>query len=494
MLNMHCVGKTRTPQMRRVRRLLIAEVIVFAGGLATSAFTEDLLPPALVAFDTDREGIDGATRLAAWLGIFYIVSSFCSSAALYFAVPYARAFYVASTCLGVVLLPLLGPYASAGWSDLLDALGSLISGAIIAMVYTSPTKECFGGGRKPPTPALVLLVLGVAAAAGMQPGVVRLAEGKPLIRGSVGKFLHKSGIEINKGAIAVGGGVEHLGGEIGKFANKKGTEIEKGLCSLFTAGGSDSGSAGCGVSVGAGVDEKGPYTYDPAKPDERYHGNETSGDPKTAELIKGADYLRQVPIETWEYEDNDVYGIRRFVPPDTVIGEAWPDAAKELKPPTQSGAVRQCGHEGCGGFLATRPATSGGGLRFHAGVDFLTKPGDPIYSPMNGWVERPKNPGRPHMTGLLIKNSAGYEASIFYVQPSKAILDSFSKGVAPDGISKRYPVKAGETIIGYAQDLHVDYPAGVPNHVHLSLTDPSGRPVAPDGVTRIKKTPASPAH
>jgi hypothetical protein len=99
------------------------------------------------------------------------------------------------------------------------------------------------------------------------------------------------------------------------------------------------------------------------------------------------------------------------------------------------------------------------------------------------------------LSGLLITNDKGYTASIYYIQPTKEILDSLAVKTT-DGITKnRFHVEAGQTIIGTAQDIHNQdiqpspYPPNVPQHVHVTLTDSQGNPVAPDGKTRINKTP-----
>jgi hypothetical protein len=195
--------------------------------------------------------------------------------------------------------------------------------------------------------------------------------------------------------------------------------------------------------------------------------------------------LQDSQIQTWEYQDEDVYGIRRFLLPDKTIGEAWPNAENELRPPTQTGEVRPCCKGGAGGFLATRE--DHGSLRFHAGTDYVDKVGDPIFSPMTGWIERVKNPGRQGMTGVLITNDRGYTASVYYIQPAQEISTALQRG-------EKVTVEAGKTVIGTAQDLHPAYPADVPQHVHVTLEDPQGNPVAPDGKTRIRKTPPATAE
>jgi hypothetical protein len=301
--------------------------------------------------------------------------------------------------------------------------------------------------------------------------------------------VQNAGKELNKGAIAAGKGVEHLGQEIGKTADHLGGEINKQFCDIMTLGQYSEGKAGCGTNAGIGHDSQGTYTYDPANPDQKYRGsssdrNDTPSDQRLSEMARD---FQESQIATWEYEDEDVYGIKRFLLPNTTIGEAWPNAEKELSPPTLTGEIRPCCKGGSGTFLATRD--DHGSLRFHAGVDYVDHVGDPIYAPMTGWVERLKNPGRPGLSGLLIMNSRGYTASVYYVEPTTEITTALNTPTI-DGVTKnRYQVEAGKTVIGYAQDLHPTYPASVPQHVHVTLTDSHGNPVSPDGRTRIRKTP-----
>lgn len=293
------------------------------------------------------------------------------------------------------------------------------------------------------------------------------------------KEINNAGRDINRAAITVGKALEKAAQDVGAGAEHFGKEVTREFCDLMTLGQASQGKAGCHINAGVGVDNQGPFTYDPSKPDEKYRGT----DDKTAEpVIQMTTLIQGSRTETWEYEDQDVFGISRFLPPNKTIGEAWPGADKELKPPTVSGRVRDCCNGGGGGFLATR--NDRGNIRFHAGVDYLTQVGEPIYAPTSGWVERVKNPGRPGLYGVLIRNDKGYTASVYYVEPTREIRDALDN-------KQRFAVVAGKTIIGRAQNLHPAYPDEVPQHVHVTLTDPQGNPVAPDGRTRINKTPDS---
>lgn len=306
-----------------------------------------------------------------------------------------------------------------------------------------------------------------------------------------GRELRNAGRDINRAAINVGKAVERGVQDVGKGLDHLGGEINREFCDLMTLGKASKGEAGCNTSAGIGYDDQGTYTYDPSAPDIKYRGGEGSaGDANSTDkqLSQMAEFAKASEIETWEYEDQDVNGIARFLPPDTVLGEAWPNAATSLKPPTKSGQLRPCCGGGGGGFLATR--FDKGKLRFHAGADYATVVREEIYSPISGWVERVKNPGKPGLMGLLLVNDKGYSASVFYIEPTQEIRDALARPTL-DGVTKnRYKVEAGKTVIGYSQDLHPSYPANVPQHVHVTLTDPSGNPVSPDGEARIRKTPS----
>lgn len=479
------------PTVAVLRLLVAAELSLLIGGEVIAAFGVTELPALLRQYE-EAEGSASPTRgeltLAA-SGVVLLLVSACASIGIYFLRPWARPMYVATTVGSHLVAPFFGPFVSVGWSNALDGLAAVLSGLVIASVHWTSLAEHFKK-RSPSSPrgssVHSLLILTIASL-----GLFYCTDSysKALIRGSVGKVGKKLGKEINKGAIAVGKGAEDVGQEIGKIGDRVGSEFEKSICSIFTGGRSETGEAGCSVSGGAGVDDKGPYTYNPAEPDVKYRGNEQGTSAETTRMIQDAAYLQNTQIQSWEYEDDDILGIRRFLPPDTVIGEAWPGADQDLMPPTASGSIRACGGSGCGDFLSPRSSTKGPSVRFHAGVDYVSTPGEVVYAPMSGYVERLKNPGRPGLEGVLVRNTAGYAASVYYVKVNADIKTALASGVGPDGVSKYYKVEAGKTPIGVAQDLQPAYPPSVPDHIHTTLTDPSGNPVAPDGKTRIRRTP-----
>jgi hypothetical protein len=92
----------------------------------------------------------------------------------------------------------------------------------------------------------------------------------------------------------------------------------------------------------------------------------------------------------------------------------------------------------------------------HQGLDIEAKPGEEVYSPIEGEVIREALPyaDDPSFRGLLIRGAgawAGYEVKLFYVE-------GLLCGKAIPGQS-----------IGRAQDLTFKYP-GITNHVHLEVT------------------------
>ena len=71
----------------------------------------------------------------------------------------------------------------------------------------------------------------------------------------------------------------------------------------------------------------------------------------------------------------------------------------------------------------------------------------------------------------------------------KDLTRRFGDFTAVDRIS--FEVKAGETVIGKAQDLHPIYPPEVPNHVLVVMTDPKGNLIDPSGKILDDRAPKS---
>ena len=275
---------------------------------------------------------------------------------------------------------------------------------------------------------------------------------------------------------AIGEGVEDAGDAVERGARRLGRDLERGYCDLTE-------DSDCRVNSGVRRDKKGTYAYDPKNPKKRYRGDET--DPQTTErdkqLSKFAAYVKTKELTPSEYEDRDVYKFRRFLLPNAKLGEGFPEKEK-LVPPTKSGEIRPCCQKGGGGgFLVDRLDKTQ--LRFYGGSDYLTKPGEPVYATIDGWIEMRKDP-RKEFQGLVLRNEDGYRVNIYFVelepQIDKALKDK-----------SRFAVKAGETVLGKAQELHPVYPAEVPNHVHVVMSDPKGNPIDPSGKILLERAPKS---
>ena len=113
--------------------------------------------------------------------------------------------------------------------------------------------------------------------------------------------------------------------------------------------------------------------------------------------------------------------------------------------------TRQMDGYGSGQFNASRD----GGKRHHQGLDVVSRPGEPVKSPIDGDVIAESVPYKndPRYRGVRIRGTgrhAGYEVKMFYLQ----------------GLFCG-PVKAGD-VVGYAQNLEEKYP-GITNHVHMEV-------------------------
>ena len=275
---------------------------------------------------------------------------------------------------------------------------------------------------------------------------------------------------------AIGEGVEDAGDAVGRGARRLGRDLERGYCRLTE-------DDDCRVNSSVARDKKGTYAYDPKNPKQKYRGDES--DPKANErdkqLSKFAAYVKTKELTPSEVEDRDVHKFRRFLLPNAKLGMGFPEKEK-LVPPTKSGEIRQCCQVGGGGgFLVDRLDKTK--LRFHGGSDYITKPGEPIYATIDGWVEMRKDP-RKEFQGLILRNKDGYRVSLYFVEISPEI-DKALKD------KKRFEVKAGDTVLGKAQDLHPVYPAEVPNHVHVVMSDPKGNPIDPSGKILLERAPKS---
>jgi murein DD-endopeptidase MepM/ murein hydrolase activator NlpD len=132
------------------------------------------------------------------------------------------------------------------------------------------------------------------------------------------------------------------------------------------------------------------------------------------------------------------------------------DGVADLANPVQ-GAMRSIDSYGSGAFGSVRD----GGKRKHEGVDYVASPGQTAAAPISGTIVRIGYAYKKdtRLKFVEIDNAeTGYSARVLYVSPTIAIGQQ---------------VAAGD-VIGVVQDLSVKYPAGITNHVHVEIRDPSG--------------------
>lgn len=95
------------------------------------------------------------------------------------------------------------------------------------------------------------------------------------------------------------------------------------------------------------------------------------------------------------------------------------------------------------------------GLRKHKGCDFLCIPGQEVYAPISGTVEREAKPyADKEYSGLVIQGKH-MSAKMFYLIPARDIIGK--------------QVHRGD-VVGYAQDISQNYPGEVMKpHVHIEV-------------------------
>jgi murein DD-endopeptidase MepM/ murein hydrolase activator NlpD len=198
-------------------------------------------------------------------------------------------------------------------------------------------------------------------------------------------------------------------------------------------------------------------------------------------------YRFQTPpqeFQAWERREDAI--LKNYLGPGDHIGVPWSNTSGTPPiSPTAEPIVRGNGH-----FLdLRRDSRYPGGYRFHGGTDYLTQVGDPIFAIAEGAITRvfiaSADGARAGLTALEIRMNNGYTAQYLYVKPA----DEIARRIA----ARQFPIPvASGTVIGTSQDLHTlwkdkkgvthpAYPMSVEQHLHLTLKDPNGRYVSPDG-------------
>ena len=130
------------------------------------------------------------------------------------------------------------------------------------------------------------------------------------------------------------------------------------------------------------------------------------------------------------------------------------DGAPDFANPTGK-APRTHDAYGLGAFGASRD----GGSRKHEGVDFVAEAGQPVASPISGYVTKigmAYADDRDLQFVEITNRAIGYVARVFYVNPAVEVGEA---------------VRLGQTI-GEAHGLQERYPGGMTDHVHLELMGP----------------------
>lgn len=142
-----------------------------------------------------------------------------------------------------------------------------------------------------------------------------------------------------------------------------------------------------------------------------------------------------------------------------ILLSAYRRSLKPLGPILTRMHLRGQDQHGYGYFGASRS----GGSRQHNGIDLVCAPGEAVFSPITGTVQRYANPypGDSRYGGILLQGEE-FSAKMFYLSP-----------VVPVGTK----VRRGQQV-GVAQAISKKYP-GITEHIHLEayqgsvLIDPS---------------------
>jgi len=132
-----------------LRTLVVLEfsLAILAG--AVSWATESSLPEPLRAYvqaQAEREWPDRYLVMLAAIGGPLLLAYVVASVGLFLFWRPARPLYLVTVIGGVLLTPALGPYVDSGWGEMLGAVGGMVTGAILALIYFSPLKELYEGG------------------------------------------------------------------------------------------------------------------------------------------------------------------------------------------------------------------------------------------------------------------------------------------------------------------------------------------------------------
>lgn len=303
--------------------------------------------------------------------------------------------------------------------------------------------------------------------------------------GLFGVCLPKAGGDVAKGTEAVKQGVQHLGREINKEAIKLGESIDENkktiaAVAIVATVGWAACADGCTFvgSLIAGGAAIPVVVTDANSPDDR-DSNSGGGSRNTGEGADNSDpsssYKPNV-VEEYPPGFSKVNYPKGVAPkmvyrsPRDDLGSifnefAFPTAQAVIRYPTISdpaGGVMESPRSGLPNGYSEKFGPEA--RRVHAGIDFLTFPGESVFAPMSGKIETVKPmTNKNGLQMVTIRAQDGTLARTLYVQPNETI----RVGSA---------VKAGVTVIGTAQNIAAAYNLdSTPNHIHVDYTDYKNR-------------------
>lgn len=130
----------------RIFRALILTTVAL--GIFGSLF-DAIFPTALpVAFVQAQEAQDSllstpSVLLGGMGALVLLVIGVASTVGLYQFRPWAPRLAVIATVLALLLAPLLGASACSGYAMALHEMSSMLWGAVVALAYFSPLRDCF---------------------------------------------------------------------------------------------------------------------------------------------------------------------------------------------------------------------------------------------------------------------------------------------------------------------------------------------------------------
>lgn len=130
---------------KNFRILLVLSWLLVITGVVVSFATRNSLPSELQSYleRVENAPLTNGEIVLAIVDVTFVVFVIVLTVGLFRFRGWAKALLPVSYLLGLVLIPVNGPYVESGWVSILFYSGSLVDGMILALVYFSPLKESF---------------------------------------------------------------------------------------------------------------------------------------------------------------------------------------------------------------------------------------------------------------------------------------------------------------------------------------------------------------